>query len=96
MNNEIPNRQHYKVESIDSELNMKYVPKKAYDTELKAQEMCFFLNLQPTSITKMVAYKCPVCQKWHIGHGGKIIDANEREKIRLQYEKWKIVNKRFG
>jgi hypothetical protein len=95
MENETPNRQHYKVEYIDAELNKKYVPKKAYDTELKAQQMCFFLNLQPTSITKVVSYKCPVCQKWHIGHGGKKINAAEREKIRQQYEKWKIVNQKF-
>lgn len=94
MDGQIPNRQHYKVEGLDSVLNKRYVPKKSYDTEVKAQEVCFLLNLQPTSITKLVSYKCPVCHKWHIGHGGKIIDAVERDKIRQQYEKWKIVNKR--
>ena len=77
---------------MDLEGNKRYVPKKAYDTEAKAQEVCFFLNLQPNSITKMVSYKCPICGKWHIGHGGKVIDAVERDKIRKQYEKWKVLH----
>lgn len=96
MYDEVPNRQHYKVESMDLEGNKKYVAKKAYDTEIQAQETCFFLNLQPNAIRKLVTYKCPVCNKWHIGHGGKVIDAVERDKIRQQFEKWKMIQKING
>ena len=96
MYDEVPNRQHYKVESIDLEGNRTYVAKKAYDTELKAQETCFFLNLQPNSISKLVSYKCPVCHKWHIGHSGKKINTVERAKISEQYEKWKMIHRISG
>ena len=43
------NREHYKVESVDKSGFYTYVPKKAY-SELRAQEMCFFINMKPLSI----------------------------------------------
>ena len=86
------NREHYKVESVDKSGFYTYVPKKGY-SELRAQEMCFFINMKPDTIHKLVCYKCKICGQWHLGHhGGKEMDNDEKEKIKKQYQKWKIVH----
>ena len=86
------NREHYKIESVDKSGFYTYVPKKAY-SELQAQQMCFFINMKPETIHKIVCYKCKICGQWHLGHhSGKVMDNEEKEKVKKQYQKWKVVH----
>lgn len=86
-------KKHWTVEGFGLNGNRTYKPKRGFDTELKAQELCFKLNLKPESIHKLVSYKCPICNKWHIGHHvGKVLDVNEKEKIRKKYNEWKLIH----
>ena len=85
-------KQHYTFTGFNSDGSKSYKSKRTYDTELKAHKACFELNLKPEMIHKMVSYKCPICQKWHIGHHNTILSEGEKTKIKQQYTKWKIVN----
>jgi hypothetical protein len=87
------NREHYKILTVEKGGYYRYAPKKSYDTELKAQQMCFYINMKPETIHKVVCYKCKICGKWHLGHHeGKCMNEHDKQKIRNQYEKWKIIN----
>ena len=69
-------RSHYKI--IDG----KMLPKKGYDTEMDALTTARFLNSQPYSIHKMVAYKCIKCDKWHIGSTDRVLTEEDRREVR--------------
>ena len=85
---------HRTVEGYNLDGSKRYKAKKSFDTELKAQETGFKLNIKPETIHKLVAYKCSICHKWHIGHhGNKTLDEKTKLKIQKQYNEWKIINK---
>ena len=88
---------HYTVSGYDSNGNKVLRPKIGYDSEIKAQELCFFLNTRKETIHKAVAYRCPTCGKWHIGHHkGKELNDTDKAKIMQQWQKWKIINKKYA
>lgn len=84
MNEKRKTRSHYKI--IDG----KFVEKKGYDTEMDALTTARFINSQPNTIHKMVAYKCDKCGKWHIGSNNTVVTDEIREKNRkkLKDEKY--------
>lgn len=77
------NRTHYKI------INGQLVPKKSFETEIDAVTMARYLNSRDNVITKMVAYKCSKCNKWHIGSNGKPLTNEDKEKYKkkLDFEK---------
>lgn len=78
-------RSHYKI--IDG----KMLPKKGYDTEMDALTTARFLNSQPYSIHKMVAYKCIKCDKWHIGSTDRVLTDEDRQEAREKLKKYKHI-----
>mgnify|MGYP007012544670 CR=1 FL=1 len=83
-NNMGNNSSHYTVGQYSIDGNHALRPKVGFDTELKAQKVCFELNLKPETIHKAVSYKCPVY--------GKTLTSSDKQKIREQYTKWKFVH----
>jgi len=87
------NKKHWTPEGYAADGSRTYKAKKSFDTELRAQQECFKLNLKPEAIHKLVAYKCPICNKWHIGHhNSKSLDEKDKIKIQKQYNEWKIIH----
>lgn len=79
-------KKHWTVEGFSINGSRTYKVKKSYETELKAQKICFEINLKPETIHKLITYKCPVCGKWHIGHhNDKVLDDEEKTKIQKKY-----------
>ena len=88
------NKKHWTPEGFNIDGSTRYKVKRSFETEIKAQSICFQLNLKPETIHKLVAYKCPVCNKWHIGHhSNKTLDEKAKLKIQKQYNEWKIIHK---
>ena len=87
------NTEHWTIDYYNPDGTAHYRPKKAFDDEYSAQGACFAINIKPHTIHKAVAYKCSECSKWHIGHHTKVLTEAEKEKIRIQLDKWRIVNK---
>lgn len=86
-------KKHWTVERILPDGSRTYKAKRSFESELRAQQECFKLNLKPETIHKLVSYKCPICNKWHIGHhGGKQLNEESRKKIQKQYNEWKLIN----
>ncbi len=86
-------KKHWTPEGFAADGSRTYKAKKGFDTELRAQQECFKLNLKPETIHKLVAYKCPICNKWHIGHhSSKSLDDKDKSKIQKQYNEWKIIH----
>ena len=84
---------HYTIYAYDSERKPLYKAKKGFLTEIEAVLRCFQINLAPHSIHKVVAYKCDKCGKWHIGHHNNIVLTEaERQKIRVKFEHFKVIN----
>ena len=87
------NKEHWTPEGYTLDGQRTYRAKRSFDTELKAQKICFELNLKPETIHKLISYKCSVCGKWHIGHhSSKILDDKEKVKIQKKYNEWKIIH----
>jgi len=63
----------------DKDGNRHEKPKKSYETDKEAIYQARILNSLPTTIHKLVAYKCPSCLKWHIGRTKKELTDKERE-----------------
>jgi hypothetical protein len=59
-----------------------YRAKVSYNTLEEAISVAKVQNLYPNAIHKVVAYKCKVCQKFHLGRNGKEI--TEKYKKRLE------------
>ena len=57
-----------------------YKPKKAYDTLEEAIAVAKRVNIKEQQITKLVAYKCNNCCKYHIGRNGKELSKKEKVK----------------
>lgn len=84
--------EHFTFYGYDENGNKLIRPKKSYQTEIDAQRACYIINLRPESIHKSVCYKCPKCNKWHIGHHkGKELNDKEREKIKKAFDKFKLL-----
>ena len=45
----------------------------AYNSDKDAIEKARLMNLYPNTIHKVVAYKCSVCGKWHVGRSNKVL-----------------------
>ena len=88
------NNEHYKFEGYNPDGSKRFVSKKSYPNEIKAQVAAFELNLKPHGVIhKVIAYKCSKCGMWHLGHHkGKKLTNDDIEKIKKQYEKFKIVH----
>lgn len=61
--------------------------KRKYDTLELAIQAAKHYNAKPERITKVVAYKCNVCFKYHIGRNGKQLSEKERLKFQKQLGK---------
>jgi hypothetical protein len=59
-------------------------PKKQFDTLDKAIAVAKIENAKPDHIHKVVAYKCNVCHKYHVGRNGKPL--TEKERLKRQRE----------
>lgn len=51
----------------------------AYETDKEAIETARYMNIKPKTIKKVVAYKCAVCGKWHVGRSNKDLTEKDRE-----------------
>lgn len=81
---------HYTFSHYDEFCEKRYKAKIAYETEQEAIAAARRENLNPKNIHKLSAYKCNICQKWHIGRNSrKELTDEEREKIRkkINFEK---------
>lgn len=58
-----------------------YKYKKKFETLDEAIVACKELNVQPHRISKVVAYKCKSCCKYHVGRNGKEIKDKYRDKL---------------
>ena len=84
---------HFTIYGYDANGKPLYKVKKGFITEIDALVRCFQLNLAPHSIHKAVAYKCNKCGKWHIGHHNNVVLTNtERQKIKIKFELFKLIN----
>ena len=57
-----------------------YKPKKKYETETEALKAAYRVNSSEKTITKVAAYKCAVCGKWHLGRTCHILTLEDKEK----------------
>lgn len=58
-----------------------YKPKKVYNSLDEAIAVAKKMNARDQQITKLVAYKCDKCFKYHIGRNGKLLSKKEKHKI---------------
>jgi len=70
------------ISHIDPDGTKHYKPKKVYDTLDKAINEAKRLNSLDKQLTKLVAYKCDHCYKYHIGRNGKTLSDKEKLKFR--------------
>lgn len=61
-----------------------YKSKKAYLTLDLAIAEAKRLNTYDKQLTKLVAYKCTYCQKYHIGRNGKELTEKEKNKYKKE------------
>ena len=79
------NRSHFKIEFGVLK------PKKSYETEKDALKIARFLNTKENIIHKMVAYKCSVCGKWHVGSNSTELSKDDKiyyKKLLQREQKW--------
>lgn len=70
-------RKHFTSYMVDGKVFDK--EKIGYSSDKEAIEMARVMNCREHTIHKLVAYKCPVCQKWHIGRSRKVLTEKEKE-----------------
>lgn len=88
------NNGHMTIYAYDGDRKPLYKSKKGYNSENEALLKCYQLNISPYTIHKAVVYKCSVCGKWHIGHHSNVdLTAEDKEKIRIKFEKFKAINR---
>ena len=80
------NSKHMTFWYYDKDHNPVYKSKKAYNSEHDALIAAFNINIRPETIKKIVAYKCPVCNKWHLGHNNTILSTYEKNKIKERFK----------
>lgn len=81
------NNPHITTYIINGELVEK--EKRSYETNDDAIIAARKMNISEKIIHKLVAYKCPVCGKFHIGRNGKPIRDKDRERYKKNYELFK-------
>ena len=84
------------IDKFDELGNPIYKSKVKYDTLDKAIAVAKFENAKNEHNEKVVAYKCKVCFKYHIGRNGKPLSDKERDKRQKELNKpvrFKIVGK---
>lgn len=81
------NNPHITTYIINGELVEK--EKRSYETNDDAIIAARKMNIREKTIHKLVAYKCPVCGKFHIGRNGKPIRDKDRERYKKNYELFK-------
>ena len=54
-------------------------PKIAYENDKDAIEKARIMNTRDYTIHKLVAYKCSICGKWHVGRSNKVLNDKDRE-----------------
>lgn len=59
--------------------------KRGYEKEKDAVLEAMRINIKPQSFRRIVAYKCKVCGKWHLGHNKSLLDDTDKEKIKKKY-----------
>lgn len=57
-------------------------PKKKFETLEDAISAAKVINSKDKIINKVVAYKCKICCKYHIGRNGKELTEKERKKFK--------------
>jgi hypothetical protein len=80
-----------KIQNYDENHNPVYRPKLKFDTLDQAIEQAKIFNSKQHQIHKLIAYKCPICFKFHIGRGKKEITEKERNKYKTHLKdkkKW--------
>ena len=70
----------------NSHFNLNGEPKIKYNTESEAVIRCYEMNMKNGQVHKMMTYKCPVCQKWHIGNSHRVLTQDDKDKIRKKYK----------
>lgn len=73
-------RKHFTSYMVDGKVFTK--EKIGYLTDKEAIERARVMNCRENTIHKLVAYKCPICQKWHVGRSGKVLSDKDREHYR--------------
>lgn len=63
----------------------------AYETDKEAIETARHMNLRKETIRKVVAYKCPVCLKWHVGRSFRTLTDKDRDKYSKVAKEQKIL-----
>jgi hypothetical protein len=61
-----------------------FKPKRAFDTLEAAIAVAKIENSKDFHITKLVAYKCSKCFKFHVGRNGKPIKEKYRNKLQKE------------
>lgn len=69
------------------------VPKKVFSTFDKALRRAREVNLKRGKTEMMVAYKCPICSEFHIGHNGEKITDKYRKAVIPKMFSIKVVGK---
>ena len=59
-----------------------YKPKTKYETEADALKAAYRINSSEKAITKVAAYKCWTCGKWHIGRTCHKLTSEDKEKYK--------------
>jgi hypothetical protein len=73
-----------KLERIDEDGQKVMQAKKQFNTLDDAIKAAKIDNAKPERLSKVVAYKCPTCHKYHVGRNGKVL--TEKEKAKYQRE----------
>lgn len=68
-------------------------PKKPFPTLDAAIEAAKKINAYPNITEKVVAYKCKVCHKYHVGRNGKILTSKYKNKLITAIENEEIKKK---
>jgi len=70
-------------------------PKKPFNTNEQAISHAKYVNGLPDRTYKVVAYKCPVCFKFHVGRNGKPLTKKYVDKITKPktFQGFKIIGK---
>lgn len=72
------------IERYDENGNPVYKLKKKFDTLDQAIAHAKIVNSNDYVIHKVVAYKCRVCMKYHVGRNGSILKDKQRDKYKKE------------
>lgn len=72
------------LERYDENGNPIYKLKKKFDTLDQAIAHAKIVNSNDHVIHKVVAYKCKVCYKYHVGRNGSILKDKQRDKYKKE------------